>query len=107
MRRPAIFFWEYSHSLEQGAAPFVKRGSCCGATCFTSEPPTFMWSRPNARTGALVRGTGKIGDFKRVTSGLSGGPLVAEGVVMVGNQRGTGVSARFGGPGSRWWAWMR
>ena len=49
----------------------------------------------NARTGALVWDR-KIGDFKR-HEGLSGGPLVAEGIVMVGTT-GTGVSARFGGP---------
>jgi alcohol dehydrogenase (cytochrome c) len=49
----------------------------------------------NARTGALVWDT-KIGDFKR-HEGLSGGPLVAEGKVMVGTT-GTGVAARFGGP---------
>jgi alcohol dehydrogenase (cytochrome c) len=87
--------WEYSHSLEQGAAPFVKRGIALWGDLLYFGTSDVHVVALNARTGALVWDR-KIGDFKR-HEGLSGGPLVAEGVVMVGTT-GTGVSARFGGP---------
>lgn len=87
--------WEYSHSLEQGAAPFVKRGLALWGDLLYFGTSDVHVVALNARTGALVWDR-KIGDFKR-HEGLSGGPLVAEGIVMVGTT-GTGVSARFGGP---------
>jgi alcohol dehydrogenase (cytochrome c) len=87
--------WQYSHALEQGAAPYVKRGLALWGDLLYFGTSDVHVVALNARTGALVWER-KIGDFKR-HEGLSGGPLVAEGIVMVGTT-GTGVSARFGGP---------
>ena len=87
--------WQYSHALEPGAAPFVKRGIALWGDLLYFGTSDVHVVALNARTGALVWDT-KIGDFKR-HEGLSGGPLVAEGKVMVGTT-GTGVAARFGGP---------
>jgi alcohol dehydrogenase (cytochrome c) len=87
--------WQYNHALEQGAAPFVKRGlALWGEQVYFGTSDVHVVAL-NARTGAVVWDT-KVGDFKR-HEGLSGGPLVAEGKVMVGTT-GTGVTARFGGP---------
>lgn len=87
--------WQYTHSLEPGAAPFVKRGIALWGDLLYFGTSDVHVVALNARTGALVWDT-KIGDFKR-HEGLSGGPLVAAGKVMVGTT-GTGVAARFGGP---------
>ena len=87
--------WQYTHSLEPGAASFVKRGIALWGDLLYFGTSDVHVVALNARTGALVWDT-KIGDFKR-HEGLSGGPLVAEGKVMVGTT-GTGVAARFGGP---------
>jgi len=87
--------WQYTHSLEPGAASFVKRGIALWGDMLYFGTSDVHVVALNARTGALVWDT-KIGDFKR-HEGLSGGPLVAEGKVMVGTT-GTGVAARFGGP---------
>jgi alcohol dehydrogenase (cytochrome c) len=87
--------WQYDHALEQGAAPVVKRGLALWGELLYFGTSDVHVVALNARTGALVWER-KIGDFKR-HEGLSGGPLVAEDMVMVGTT-GTGVSARFGGP---------
>ena len=87
--------WQYSHSLEPGAAPFVKRALALWGDLLYFGTSDVHVVALNARTGALVWDT-KIGEFKR-HEGLSGGPLVAAGKVMVGTT-GTGVAARFGGP---------
>ncbi len=87
--------WQYNHSLEPGAAPFVKRGLALWGDLVYFGTSDVHVVALNARTGALVWDR-KIGDFKR-HEGLSAGPLVADGMVMVGTT-GTGVSARFGGP---------
>ena len=87
--------WQYNHALESGAAPFVKRALALWGDLLYFGTSDVHVVALNARTGALVWDT-KVGDFKR-HEGLSGGPLVAEGKVMVGTT-GTGVAARFGGP---------
>jgi len=87
--------WQYAHTLEPGAAPFIKRGLALWGELLYFGTSDVHVVALNVRTGAMVWDT-KIGDFKR-HEGLSGGPLVAEGKVMVGTT-GTGVSARFGGP---------
>jgi alcohol dehydrogenase (cytochrome c) len=87
--------WQYNYSLEPGAAPFVKRGlALWGERLYFGTSDVHVVAL-NARTGTLVWDR-KIGDFTR-HEGLSAGPLVADGIVMVGTT-GTGVSARFGGP---------
>jgi alcohol dehydrogenase (cytochrome c) len=87
--------WQYNYALEPDAAPFVKRGMALWGDLLYFGTSDVHIVALNARTGALVWDT-KIGDFKR-HEGLSGGPLIAAGKVMVGTT-GTGVSARFGGP---------
>lgn len=87
--------WQYTHALEPGAASFVKRGIALWGDLLYFGTSDVHVVALNARTGELVWDT-RIGDFKR-HEGLSGGPLVAEGKVMVGTT-GTGVAARFGGP---------
>lgn len=87
--------WQYTHVLEPGAAPFVKRALALWGDLLYFGTSDVHVVALNARTGALVWDT-RIGDFKR-HEGLSGGPLVAQGKVMVGTT-GTGVTARFGGP---------
>ena len=87
--------WQYTHPLEPGAAPFVKRAlALWGDRLYFGTSDVHVVAL-DARSGALVWDT-KMGDFRR-HEGLSGGPLVAEGKVMVGTT-GTGVAARFGGP---------
>ena len=87
--------WQYNHSLEPGATPFIKRGLALWGELLYFGTSDVHVVALNVRTGAMVWDT-KIGDFKR-HEGLSGGPLVAEGKVMTGTT-GTGVNARFGGP---------
>ena len=93
--RTGDLLWQYSHPLEQGAAPFVKRGIALWGDMLYFGTSDVHIVALNVHTGAVVWDT-KIGDFKR-HEGLSGGPLVAAGKVMVGTT-GTGVTAQFGGP---------
>jgi alcohol dehydrogenase (cytochrome c) len=87
--------WQYSHALEPGAPPVVKRGIALWEDMLYLGTSDVHIVALNVHTGAVVWDT-KIGDFKR-HEGLSGGPLVAAGKVMAGTT-GTGVTARFGGP---------
>ncbi|MEJ1963804.1 MAG: PQQ-binding-like beta-propeller repeat protein [Gammaproteobacteria bacterium] len=87
--------WQYNHTLEPGVTPFLKRGiALWGDLLFFGTSDVHVVAL-NARTGALVWDT-KIGNAK-VREGLNGGPLVADGKVMVGTT-GTGVGAKPGGP---------
>ena len=87
--------WEYRHTLEPGAAPFLKRGLALSGDLLYFGTSDVHVVALNARTGRLVWDT-RIGDFK-LREGLNGGPLVAEGKVMAGTT-GTGVGAKPGGP---------
>ncbi len=87
--------WQYTHTLEQGASPFHKRGLALhGNRLFLGTSDVHVVALDVA-TGAVAWDT-KVGDFRR-REGLNGGPLVARGKVMVGTT-GTGVAAKFGGP---------
>jgi alcohol dehydrogenase (cytochrome c) len=87
--------WQYTHTLEQGASPFHKRGLALhGDRLYLGTSDVHVVALDVA-TGAVVWDT-KVGDFRR-REGLNGGPLVARGKVMVGTT-GTGVAAKFGGP---------
>jgi alcohol dehydrogenase (cytochrome c) len=87
--------WQYNHTLEPGATPFIKRGLALSGNLLYFGTSDAHVVALNVHTGAMVWDT-RIGDFKR-HEGLNGGPLVADGKVMTGTT-GTGVNARFGGP---------
>ena len=87
--------WQYTHALEPGVAPFIKRGLALFGDLLYFGTSDVHVVALNVRTGALVWDT-KIGDAK-LREGLNGGPLVAEGKVMAGTT-GTGVGAKPGGP---------
>ncbi len=87
--------WQYTHTLEQGASPFHKRGLALhGDRLYLGTSDVHVVALDVA-TGEVVWDT-KVGDFRR-REGLNGGPLVARGKVMVGTT-GTGVAAKIGGP---------
>jgi alcohol dehydrogenase (cytochrome c) len=87
--------WQYTHTLEQGAAPFHKRGLALHGNRLYLGTSDVHVVALDVATGEPVWDT-KIGDFRR-REGLNGGPLVARGKVMVGTT-GTGVAAKIGGP---------
>ncbi len=87
--------WQYSHTLEQGASPFHKRGlALSGDRLYLGTSDVHVVAL-DVKTGDVVWDT-KIGDFRR-REGLNGGPLVARGKVRLGTT-GTGVAAQIGGP---------
>ncbi len=87
--------WQYNHVLEPGVAPFQKRGiALWGEQLYFGTSDVHVVAL-NVHTGKLVWDT-KIGDNK-IREQLNGGPLVAEGKVMVGTA-GTGIGAKPGGP---------
>ena len=87
--------WQYSHLLEQGAAPNQKRGiALWGDRLYFGTSDVHVVAL-DVHTGKVVWDT-RVGDFK-TREGLTGGPLVAGGRVMIGTT-GTGVGAKPGGP---------
>jgi len=87
--------WQYTHTLEQGASPFHKRGLALHGNRLYLGTSDVHVVALDVATGEVAWDT-KIGDFRR-REGLNGGPLVARGKVMVGTT-GTGVAAKIGGP---------
>jgi alcohol dehydrogenase (cytochrome c) len=87
--------WQYTHTLEDGAQPFHKRGLALHGNRLYLGTSDVHVVALDVETGEVVWDT-TVGDFRR-REGLNGGPLVARGKVMVGTT-GTGVAARFGGP---------
>ena len=87
--------WQYAHPVERGAAPSAKRGiALWGDRLYIGTSDVHVVAL-DARTGKVVWDT-RVGDFK-AREGLTGGPLVADGRVMIGTT-GTGVGAKPGGP---------
>ncbi|MGD8341808.1 MAG: PQQ-binding-like beta-propeller repeat protein [Gammaproteobacteria bacterium] len=87
--------WEYRHQLETGASPFHKRALALhGEHVFIGTSDTRVVAL-DATTGDLVWAT-RVGDFRQSET-INGGPLVAEGTVMIGTTA-TGVAAKRGGP---------
>lgn len=87
--------WEYRHRLEDGASPFHKRALALhGERIFIGTSDTHVVAL-DALTGTPVWDT-RVADFRERES-MNGGPLVAEGVVMIGTTA-TGVAAKRGGP---------
>lgn len=85
--------WQYSRRLPQGAFPNVKRGmALAGDRLYLGTSDVHVIAL-DVKTGALVWDQ-EIGDY-RVREGISGGPLVARGKVMIGTT-GTGVGAKPG-----------
>ena len=83
--------WQYTHTLEQGASPFHKRGLALHGNRLYLGTSDVHVVALDVATGEVVWDT-KVGDFRR-REGLNGGPLVARGKVMVGTT-GTGVAAK-------------
>jgi alcohol dehydrogenase (cytochrome c) len=93
--RSGDLLWQYSHPLEQGATASAKRGiALWGDRLFIGTSDVHVVAL-DVHTGKAVWDT-RVGDFK-VREGLTGGPLVADGRVLVGTT-GTGVGAKPGGP---------
>ncbi|MBN1238297.1 MAG: PQQ-binding-like beta-propeller repeat protein [Gammaproteobacteria bacterium] len=87
--------WQYSHTLEEGASPFHKRGlALYGDRLYLGTSDVHVVAL-DVHTGEPVWDT-RVGDF-RVREGINGGPLAARGRVMIGTT-GTGVGAKPGGP---------
>lgn len=87
--------WQYIHILEPGASPFHKRGlTLYGDKLYFGTSDVHIVAL-HARTGEIAWDT-RVGDFT-LREGLNGGPVVAQGKVMVGTT-GTGVGAKPGGP---------
>jgi alcohol dehydrogenase (cytochrome c) len=87
--------WQYKHTLEDGAAPFHKRGlTLYGDKLYFGTSDVHVVAL-DARSGNVVWDQ-RVGDF-HIREGLNGGPMVAQGKVMVGTT-GTGVGAKPGGP---------
>jgi len=87
--------WQYTHTLEDGASPFHKRGLALHGNRLYLGTSDVHVVALDVATGEVVWDT-TIGDFRRRES-LNGGPLVARGKVMIGTT-GTGVAAKIGGP---------
>jgi alcohol dehydrogenase (cytochrome c) len=87
--------WQYDHTLEQGVAPFHKRGIALGGDLLFFGTSDVHVVAVNAQTGERVWET-KIGD-PGVREQLNGGPLFVGGKVVIGTA-GTGVGAKPGGP---------
>jgi alcohol dehydrogenase (cytochrome c) len=87
--------WEYRHRLADGASPFHKRALALhGDRIFIGTSDTHVVAI-NVRTGEPVWAT-EVADFSQNET-MNGGPLVAEGVVMIGTTA-TGVGGKRGGP---------
>jgi alcohol dehydrogenase (cytochrome c) len=93
--RTGELLWQYTHTLEDGASPFHKRGLALSGNRLYIGTSDVHVVALDVATGEVVWDT-TVGDFRR-REGLNGGPLVARGKVMIGTT-GTGVAARFGGP---------
>ena len=96
--RTGDLLWQYTHTLEQGASPFHKRGLALSGNRLYLGTSDVHVVALDVTTGEVVWDT-TVGDFRR-REGLNGGPLVARGKVMVGTT-GTGVAAKIGGPADR------
>lgn len=93
--RTGELLWHYTHPLAEGAAPNHKRGiALYGDYVYVGTSDAHVIAL-DARTGKLVWNT-TIADFRRRES-ISAGPLVADGMLMIGTT-GTGVGAALGGP---------
>jgi alcohol dehydrogenase (cytochrome c) len=93
--RTGDLLWQYAHPLEQGAAPNQKRGiALWGERLYIGTSDVHIVAL-DVRTGKVAWDT-RVGDFK-AREGLTGGPLVADGRLLVGTT-GTGVGAKPGGP---------
>jgi alcohol dehydrogenase (cytochrome c) len=93
--RTGDLLWQYTHPLEAGVAPSQKRGiALWGERLYigTSDVRVVALDVHNGKVAWETR----VGDVK-VREGLTGGPLVAEGRVLIGTT-GTGVGAKPGGP---------
>jgi alcohol dehydrogenase (cytochrome c) len=87
--------WEYRHRLEQGASAFHKRALALhGDRVFIGTSDTKLVALDVA-SGEPVWTT-LIGDLAQREQ-MNGGPIVAEGVVMIGTTA-TGVNGKRGGP---------
>jgi alcohol dehydrogenase (cytochrome c) len=87
--------WEYRHRLENSASPFHKRALAVhGNRIYIGTSDTRVVAL-DVQSGDPVWET-RIGDFRERET-INGGPLVAEGTVMIGTTA-TGVSAKRGGP---------
>ncbi|HTV79315.1 MAG TPA: PQQ-binding-like beta-propeller repeat protein [Steroidobacteraceae bacterium] len=87
--------WQYSPLLEEGVAPFQKRGiALWGDKLYIGTSDVHVVAL-NVHTGKVVWDT-KIGNNK-IREQLNGGPLLVDGRVLVGTA-GTGVGAKPGGP---------
>lgn len=87
--------WEYRHRLEDGASPFHKRALALhGDRLFIGTSDTHVVAL-DATSGEPVWDT-RVADFSQSET-MNGGPLVAEGVVMIGTTA-TGVGGKRGGP---------
>jgi alcohol dehydrogenase (cytochrome c) len=87
--------WQYTHSLEQGAAPNHKRGiALYGDNVYMGTSDAHVIA-VDAKTGTLLWDT-EVADFSKRES-ISAGPLIARGLVMIGTT-GTGVGGVPGGP---------
>jgi alcohol dehydrogenase (cytochrome c) len=93
--RSGDLLWQYSHPLEQGATASAKRGIALWDDRLFIGTSDVHIVALDVQTGKAVWDT-RVGDFK-VREGLTGGPLVADGRVLVGTT-GTGVGAKPGGP---------
>ena len=87
--------WEYRHQLETGASPFHKRALALhGERVFIGTSDTHVVAL-DARTGEPAWDT-RVADFSERET-INSGPIVAEGMVMIGTTA-TGVTAKRGGP---------
>ncbi len=87
--------WQYARQLPEDSPRGTKRAiALYGDRVYVGTSDVHVVAL-EARTGKVVWDQ-EIGDY-RVREGLSGGPLVAKGKVMVGTT-GTGVGAKPGGP---------
>ncbi|HUF71753.1 MAG TPA: PQQ-binding-like beta-propeller repeat protein [Gammaproteobacteria bacterium] len=87
--------WEYRHRLESGASPFHKRALALhGERIFIGTSDTHVVAL-DVQTGEPVWDT-RVADFSQNET-MNGGPLVAEGMVMIGTTA-TGVGGKRGGP---------
>src|SRR6202000_1736184 len=87
--------WQSSPLLEPGVAPFQKRGiALWGDRLYVGTSDVHVVAL-DVHTGKVAWDT-KIGNNK-IREQLNGGPLLAEGKVMIGTA-GTGIGAKPGGP---------
>src|SRR5690606_30019703 len=93
--RTGDLLWQYTHTLEEGAAPFHKRGlALYGERLYLGTSDSHVVAL-DARTGEVGWDT-RVGDFRQ-REGINGGPLAARGKIMIGTTA-PGVGAKGGGP---------